>query len=445
MSFLTRNASAALGAASAAVLFIVAGFSDGFSSYPDGVRSMPVGRLTVLLCASAGLYFAAVRRAPPSLAAVFIIGLLMRAAGFLSHPVLEDDYFRYLWDGAVTASGNNPYVSSPASVLSGEAGAAMKALADASGGVAERINHPHLTTIYPPAAQVFFALSHIVGGWSTGAWRAVLLAADTASFLLLVRLAGNGANPAIYWWNPLAVFTIFFSCHMEALVFPFVLGAVRAAQSGGRKAGALLLSVSVAVKVWTAPLMAALIKREDRNAPVLFALFAASTALLCAPLLLRGFSGQAGLAAYATSWENNSSVFRLTLFACEVALEAGGIHPGHGQTAARILTALAVAGGAAWVFFSKTMRRAALSDRCLFISALIFLIIPAQFPWYYCWLLPFLALRRNGPKWSLLAPTALLPLYYLKYGHSPEGALADALVWIQFVPVWTMLAFEQRR
>ena len=40
-------------------------------------------------------------------------GLAARAILFASEPVLEDDYQRYLWDGAVTAQGLNPMRSRP--------------------------------------------------------------------------------------------------------------------------------------------------------------------------------------------------------------------------------------------------------------------------------------------------------------------------------------------
>ncbi len=45
--------------------------------------------------------------------AIIGVGLLSRLILIPSQPVLEDDYYRYLWDGAVTAHGYNPYVYSP--------------------------------------------------------------------------------------------------------------------------------------------------------------------------------------------------------------------------------------------------------------------------------------------------------------------------------------------
>lgn len=446
-----KNISVIPGAAAAALLWIAAAFSGSFASYPEGVEEMPVAKLTALLCAAGVLYLAAIWKARDeeagTFAVVFAIGLLMRAAAFFAHPVLEDDYFRYLWDGAVAARGINPYAFSPAEAVSANAGDALLLLAQNSGGVAGRINHAELTTVYPPAAQAFFALSHLAGAWSVNVWRAVLLATDVATFLILRRVCRGRANPAIYWWNPLAVFTIFFSCHMEALILPFAAGAVWAA---GKKRGVLaafLLAVSVSVKLWTAVLAGTVARAAGGAAKKTFALLAlcaGAAAVTTLPLFLYAFGENSGIAAYAESWENNSSFFRITLFLCKTAVEAAGFHTGHGQFAARVATCALIACGAVYASTSGRWQKADLAGRCLFISALVFLVIPTQFPWYYCWVVPFLAMRSGGAKWSLLALTALLPLYYLKYG-AVTGAAADALVWIQFVPVWIMLVFENLR
>ena len=48
---------------------------------------------------------------------IFTIGLVIRVAMLFSVPVLEDDFNRYLWDGAVSGNGINPYVYSPLQVL----------------------------------------------------------------------------------------------------------------------------------------------------------------------------------------------------------------------------------------------------------------------------------------------------------------------------------------
>ena len=44
-------------------------------------------------------------------------GLAARLVLLLSAPILEDDYQRYLWDGAITANGKSPYAVSPKDAL----------------------------------------------------------------------------------------------------------------------------------------------------------------------------------------------------------------------------------------------------------------------------------------------------------------------------------------
>ncbi len=450
------NATTALGAAATVMLWAITALSDRFGSFPQGLAEMPVIETVALLCASAVFYLGAVRFAGREsgalpFALVFGIGILMRAAGLFASPVLEDDYFRYLWDGAVAAKGINPYLFSPSEAVTGEAGDALEVLAAQSGEVVWRVNHPYLKTIYPPATQAFFALSNVISEWSVGVWRLVLLTADVATFFILRAMGGNKTNPVIYWWNPLVVFAFFFSCHFDALVFPFVLGALAATRKNRGNLAVLLLSVSVSVKLWTAALIAPLVRGAGGGAKktlALIALFAASATAMLSPLLFYGLGENSGLAAYAESWENNSSFFRLNLLASRNMAELAGFHPGYGQIAARISTAVIITLGAAYGFFSNRWKSDDTAGRFLFVSALVFLVLPTQFPWYYCWIVPFLALRKDGAKWSLLVLTALLPLYYTKYRiEQPEnGGLFDGLiVWIEFVPVWIMLFFEQIR
>ena len=48
---------------------------------------------------------------------ILALGIIMRFAAILAEPILEDDYHRYLCDGAVSANGLNPYLYSPQDVL----------------------------------------------------------------------------------------------------------------------------------------------------------------------------------------------------------------------------------------------------------------------------------------------------------------------------------------
>ena len=214
-------------------------FGDAFG-YREPVVEMPIGWLVAAGVAAGGVYLALpglVRRSAPNgalLAAMIGLGLALRLVLLPSTPAIEDDVYRYLWDGAVVNAGINPYAHAPSAVVlgtvGGDDGAMLRRLAAESGDIIGRVNHPQLRTIYPPAAQAAFALAHMVAPWSLGAWRGVVLAFDLATLgLILALLAALGRSPlwaALYWWNPLVVRELFNAAHMDGLILPFLLGAV---------------------------------------------------------------------------------------------------------------------------------------------------------------------------------------------------------------------------
>ena len=80
--------------------------------------------------------------------ALFATGLLARILMLFTQPMLEDDYQRYLWDGALSANGHNPYQLSPKDVFEGASGEPLlEQLEQQSGLLLGRINHPELRTI----------------------------------------------------------------------------------------------------------------------------------------------------------------------------------------------------------------------------------------------------------------------------------------------------------
>ncbi|MFQ5444680.1 MAG: hypothetical protein ACE5EK_08700, partial [Nitrospinales bacterium] len=112
---------------------------------------------------------------------IVIFGLLFRTALLPSQQIQEDDVYRYLWDGKVFAQGINPYEYSPKQVndfkelriedperLQEEYGERkyeeltrldqLKWENQTSLVFMERINHPHVPTIYPPLAQYVFRI-----------------------------------------------------------------------------------------------------------------------------------------------------------------------------------------------------------------------------------------------------------------------------------------------
>lgn len=414
----------------------------------------PIGRLVGLLIAGGVVYLLAawrLRNAPKGrnfLIWVLAVGLAMRALTLGSTPMLEDDFYRYLWDGGVTASGHNPYAYSPKEVTAPGDGSRpvpqeLRDLAAGSGEVVRRVNHPEFRTIYPPVAQAAFTLAHWLRPWSLTALRLVLLLFDVAALglllLLLRALKLPAACAALYWWNPLLVKEVYNSAHMEVIILPFLLGALLLAARGRTFWACGALALAAGAKVWPVlllPLVLRPVLAEPRRlAPAALA-FVLPAALLAWPVLAAGLDPQSGFTAYAGLWEMNDALYMLLHWGTDF------LAPGRGHLLARGLVMALLAAWTAWLVHRPATGPADLCGRALLVVAALFLLSPTQFPWYYLWMLPLLALRPRG---SLLLLTALLPIYYLRFGFQAAGQVAVfdyGIVWIEFVPVWCLLAWE---
>jgi len=427
--------------------------------YDHAVRDMPVPWLVGGLALAGVLYLALLRLIPATLRKipgksyalllfVLVLGLAMRLLMFASEPVLEDDYQRYLWDGAMTAHGLNPYEVSPEDAKTAEPEtSAIGRLAIASGDVLDRVNHPELRTVYPPVAQGVFALSHVLGPWSLQTWRALCLLAEIATVaLLLLLLRELGRSPlwvALYWWNPLAVKELINSGHLEALLIPVVLGAIVLAIHRRSLLSTLALVVATGLKLWPV-LLLPLVWRPLAERPRMLLLTVALTAVLglalAAPILWAGFDQNSGLVAYAQNWKTNSALYpQLEALAGVWSGWIGGFEP---WIVARSAVALVLSGLALWLARQPFRTPDDLIQKCVLLIGALVLLSPAQFPWYFLWVLPLMPLR---PVLGLLALTVTMPLYYLGFyfiARDSYELFASTIVWFVWVPVWLLLAAE---
>jgi len=429
--------------------------------YAYDVAEMPVRAMVAGLVA-AGLIFALAlpRLIRASLGAdagtvrlltigIVVAGLAARLVLFASEPILEDDYQRYLWDGAVTASGANPYAASPQTARALEPDTTLGRLAAEAGPVVRRINHPELTTIYPPVAQGAFALAYAVQPWSLVAWRSVILIFDLATLaLVLLLLRETGRSPlwsALYWWNPLVLKELFNSAHMDAVLLPLILLALLLAVRGRQVFAGVSLALAAGAKIWPVLLLPLILRSlgpRPRRVALLLAVFCGLLAALAAPVFVGGGDASSGFVAYATQWQTNSALFLALERAAGVLLGAPGLPPASPGLVARL--AIAIALGALAVMTSRRPIGGAddLVGRASLLVGALVLLSPTQFPWYAVWFAPFLAFR---PWIGFLVLTVTAPLYYLFFylaAHGETALVKELVVWIIWVPVWAALALE---
>src|SRR5258708_15870530 len=204
------------------------------------------------------------------------IGIGLRVIFLFATPQLSGDVWRYLFDGRTLASGVNPY----------------KALPDDP-----RVNHPEIPTIYPPHAEILFAVVH-----QLTTWRLLLLACDVAAMLLL----GDSAL-ALATFPPL-LFEGAWSAHVEivvALLLPV----------GWRRRSGAAFAAAVGMKLIPIAALPALYLRSAKRGRFVLAF----TFVLLVPVLPFVMTGplMPGMRDYATRWVFNSPTYDAVFFAID--------------------------------------------------------------------------------------------------------------------------------
>ncbi len=386
------------------------------------------------------------RQGGVSLALAIGIGLAMRLIYFASDPILEIDFLRYLWDAGAVNAGLNPFAVGPAEAIFGHAGPEWSALVVQSNGIAQGISYGNLATIYPPVAQATFWIAHQLDPWGITGLRVVFLAAEFLGISILILLLKElGRAPswiAVYWWNPLIAKELINSAHMDALLLPALMGALLLAVKARPILSGTVLAVAAGIKVW--PLVLAPIFiwqgrwRIWMTAGVAVVLV---TALIAVPMILGRLDNQSGLVAYAGRWERNHALFGAFREVLAFSLYKADMLHIDPNRLIRLIIGGVLASTA--IFLGWRLKdRAEIPAAALTVAALLFLLSPTAYPWYYVWVLPFLCLV---PVRGLLLLGILLPFYYLRFDMEKWGnahLFDQYIVWLEFGPVLVLLAYD---
>ena len=392
------------------------------------------------------------RGLPPrlrTLVAILAVAAAARSFYFGTNPVQEDDAYRYLWDGQQVLAGVNPYRWSPRQARTDNPDAPEDlrrlhalTLEPAAHENLRRVNNQTIPTVYPPLNMAVFAASQKVAPWSLDGLRGFFLAFELATILLVwFALRSAGANPlwtVVYAWCPLPIKEMANSPHHDALVVMTLALFLLLAVGERPRAAAVALALAVASKIYPvvlAPILIAWVWRRDRRAAVQSALlFLVTLAALYAPFLSR--DSFRGTGVFASEWSSNAGLFSLVALAGRAVFGAGevsflgGLSP-RGDVAARVFVAALLAAFVVWIVSRPRFPKPAVAPvgrtyelpfRCFLALAAGFALAPAQHPWYFAGILPFVALFPFR-SWILL--TGTLGLYYLRFHiryHDPESS-----------------------
>ncbi|MGH2643425.1 MAG: glycosyltransferase 87 family protein [Chitinophagaceae bacterium] len=191
--------------------------------------------------------------------------LCFRAVFLFSIPHLSDDYFRFIWDGRLSAHGINPFNVLPLHFYQ-----THEALhAGVSGSIYEGLNSKNYYTIYPPVMQGIFWLAaklfpqNITG--SLVVMRVFIILAESGTIFLIRRLLihwkKNENLSLLYAWNPLVIAELSGNLHFEAIMIFFLLLAVYLLVKQKEGWSGLAFGMAVATKLLPLILLPALIRR----------------------------------------------------------------------------------------------------------------------------------------------------------------------------------------
>lgn len=186
-----------------------------FKHFIHGYSFDVLCQIIILLIAAFIVWF--VRPNRYTLSIILSVGLLANLVGVFAPAFLSSDLYRYVWDGKVQGAGINPYRYIPADEH-------LKALRDQE--IYPNINRKEYAhTIYPPAAQaVFWAVTRI--GETEACMKAAMVGFEAIACLALVGVLesfGRRREEILFLaWNPLCVWEIGSSGHVDAIVIAFI-------------------------------------------------------------------------------------------------------------------------------------------------------------------------------------------------------------------------------
>ena len=390
-------------------------------------------------------------------------------------PSLSNDVQRYLWDGHVAVSGENPYALAPADP-------ALDPLREPPSMAQWQqiwlaMSHRSVETVYPPVALSVFSIAALGSDRlrlpALWLYKGVLVAIEVLGCWLLFVVAKRFRLPAwrsiLYAWNPLVLVEVAGMGHIDgagllpvALTLLFLEAASRRAPAARSQIAAAVAAVAaVAVKLVplvVLPFWAVFGLRRTRRWVFLFAV-ALVFGITFAPLMVSVGGLPPGLVTYGVSWEFNGPLYeplyrllqvgasdsRDSWFAALVKLAVGlagrvvggeTVESAYGFVYPQFLAKAVLAGLLALCLGLQLRRPRGLVEGTQMAFGAALLSIATVYPWYLLWVLPWAGLTLSLP-W-LVASASLMLAYLPRVWGVEYFPTVYLLVWLP--PALTLLA-----
>ena len=353
---------------------------------------------------------------------IFFFAIIFRLCLVPSDPsVLSRDMYRYIWDGRVQQDGINPYRYPPQADE-------LEHLRENQ--IYPKINRKDYPTLYPAGAQIFFRLFYALVGSNVTAYKGIMVFFDIVTLLVLTALLRaydfNASRIIVYAWNPLVIFEIAYSGHLEGLTVFLMVTALYLYTIHQKTPATMMLALSAAVKLYPALLLAAFLNRGTRIKGI--TTFSATIIFLYLPFWSAGGKISGFLPVYLKNPYESFNLGLKNLLMCLI--------PSLDYYLLSLVFIIALA-GAGLLILLKEKKDLDVMRYAFILVGLLMILMPASLhPWYVVLIVPFLALYPN-PAWLIF--TCTVALSYLKY-TSPQGIMPAWILLIEYLPLFSLLA-----
>lgn len=359
---------------------------------------------------------------------VIFWAVLIRILMLWVYPIFEDDFFRYMWDGYQTINTGTPYANSPADFFSKEN------LPIKMEDILGLINHPEIPTIYGPVTQYIFALSAIIAPGEVWPLQLLMLVFDVFVIFLL-KAKVKPIYLLLYAWNPLLIKESVITAHPDIIAIALMMFALllRPRQVF---LSACFCALAVSAKVFAILLVPFALKFNLR-AWVVFSVVLLATFLPFVDSLLGWYTS---LSAMGQQW-----LFNSPLYLVSASIWGAGVLGGLKVGALGIYCIF-------WlVLFCRHLRNEARTGETIPRGDVLYLafllVMPVANPWYFLWIMPFVAIYPSV--WGWVCSGAVLLSYFIGL-NMPNTSLASYqqpgwAITLEYVLIFLAIAFSYYR
>lgn len=355
-----------------------------------------------------------------SLKKIILLAVLIRIPFLFFSPNLSDDYYRFIWDGHLTAHLQNPFENVPSETDLSNIPEKQFLLNEVYRNqndkfFKEGIGHysKNNPTVYPLVNQIFFAIAASIGKdnlfLNVFILKLILFIFDILLIQLLIKLLNWLKKPPelvkLYAFNPLVIIEILGNVHFEGATIYFMLLGVWYLHKNKWFAG-LVYGLGVGIKLIPLIALPLFYKRlSTRKLILFFWLILGLIFLMFLPFAnvnLNSTFGD-GIRLYFNKFEFNGSIYYLERFIGEKTAGFNAI-----QTIGIINSTLILITIILIAFFSKKNLLKQVFPNILLALSIFYSFSSIVHPWYIIYILTFAILSgyHYGLVWSILVFTS---------------------------------------